>query len=154
MLENCRNAMERWGGINQIIDRWLGERQELLVIYCSLSDIAADPDKIGRGSELKSLCQIMVDYVSAGHFEIYEQLLQEGRDFEDKEGLEQAGKLYHAIDQTTELVLDFNDKYQETDDLESIGEDLSRLGETLVSRFESEDKMIEVLHTAHRDEVA
>jgi len=30
MLENCQSAKERWGGVSEIIDRWLQERQELL----------------------------------------------------------------------------------------------------------------------------
>ena len=42
-----------------------------------------------------------------------------------------------------------NDKYLETDDLESLAVDLSSIGEFLAQRFESEDKMIEVLHNAH-----
>ncbi len=154
MLEHCQTAKEKWGGVNEVIDRWLQERQELLVIYCSLSDISSEPDKIERGGELKALCQIMVDYVSAGHFEIYNHLIDEGHEFDDKEGLKQAGVLYQTIDSTTEYVLDFNDKYLETDDLESIESDLSRLGEILVTRFEAEDSMIEVLHTANKDKVA
>ena len=48
-------------------------------------------------------------------------------------------------------MLDFNDKYQETDDLETLGADLSVLGETLETRFGAEDRMIAMLHTAHRD---
>lgn len=154
MLEKYKNAQERWGGVSEIIDRWLKERQELLVLYCNLSDISSDPDKIERGGELKALCQVMVDYVSAGHFEIYDKLMQEGRDFDDKEGLKKASRYYQSVDATTEHVLDFNDKYQETDDLEAIEDDLSRLGEVLVNRFDAEDKMIEVLHTAHKDRVA
>ena len=154
MLENCRTAQERWGGVSTIIDRWLQERQELLVIYCSLSDINQDPDKFERGNELKSLCQIMVDYGSAGHFEIYDQLLKEGQEFGDTQGLKTASTLFKTIDKTTEFVLDFNDKYLETDDLDTIDEDLSQLGETLVTRFEAEDDMIKVLHTAHKDRVA
>ena len=30
MLESCRNAQERWGGVHQLIDRWLHERQQLV----------------------------------------------------------------------------------------------------------------------------
>ncbi len=37
MLENCQNARERWGGVSELIDRWLKERQQLLVHYCELS---------------------------------------------------------------------------------------------------------------------
>jgi regulator of sigma D len=53
------------------------------------------------------------------------------------------------IQPSTEAVLDFNDKYLETDDLDSLSVDLSTVGEALELRFECEDKMIEVLHNAH-----
>ena len=54
---------------------------------------------------------------------------------------------------TTDALLDLNDKYQETDDLDALKEDLSKLGEYLESRFELEDRIIEVLHVSHRDQV-
>ena len=37
MLESCRNAQERWGGVHQLIDRWLRDRQELIQAFDSLS---------------------------------------------------------------------------------------------------------------------
>ncbi|GAA5315912.1 MAG: Rsd/AlgQ family anti-sigma factor [Candidatus Pelagadaptatus aseana] len=148
MLENCASAKERWGGVNDIIDRWLQERQDMLVQYCQLSESSADAN---TGERVQKLCQIMVDYVSAGHFEVYDQLVKEGRDFEDQEALKEASELFGRIDVTTEFALDFNDKYLETDDLETIATDLSKLGEILASRFDAEDRMIEVLHTAHKD---
>lgn len=152
MLENCQTAKERWGGVNKIIDRWLEERQQLLVQYCALSGLeSTNMTEELRGDKVKELCQILVDYVSAGHFEVYDQLIKEGREFQDKEALKEAGGLYNTIDKTTEKLLDFNDKYQETDDLSSIDADLSRLGETLETRFAAEDRMIAVLHTSHKD---
>jgi regulator of sigma D len=154
MLENCKSAKERWGGVSNIIDRWLQERQDLLVQYCDLSSHLEDNDLdelIENGKDLKSLCQILVDYISAGHFEVYDQLLKEGRDFEDAEALKEAGTLFKTVDATTELLLDFNDKYLETDDLETLAVDLSQLGESLATRFEAEDRMIAVLHVAHKD---
>ena len=152
MLENCQNAKERWGGVNEIIDRWLQERQDMLVQYCALSGLArhGNNDEL-RGEKLRSLCQIVVDYVSAGHFEIYDQLIKEGREFDDEEGLQEAGKLFTIVDGTTEKLLDFNDKYLETDDLTSLDKDLSQLGQVLEIRFTTEDRMISVLHTSHRD---
>ena len=33
MLESCKNAQERWGGVHQLIDRWLQERQELIGVF-------------------------------------------------------------------------------------------------------------------------
>ncbi len=150
MLENCQNAKERWGGVSIIIDRWLQERQDMLVQYCDIG--AADQNNVGaRGDKLRHLCQILVDYVSAGHFEIYDQLIKEGREFDDEEALHEAGRLFTIVDNTTEKLLDFNDKYLETDDLSSLDQDLSSLGETLEIRFSAEDRMISVLHTSHKD---
>lgn len=153
MLENCKSAQERWGGVSDIIDKWLAERQVMLVDYCGLSDDVEEMDDASCGIRLRKLCQVLVDYVSAGHFEIYEQLLKEGKEFNDLEGLKAAEAFYKVIHSTTEYVLDFNDKYQEIDDLDAIETDLSRLGEVLATRFESEDKMIEVLHYSHQDQV-
>ncbi len=149
MLENCQNAKERWGGVSIIIDRWLQERQDMLVQYCDVG--GADQSEEVRGEKLRNLCQILVDYVSAGHFEIYDQLIKEGREFDDEEALHEAGRLFTVVDGTTEKLLDFNDKYLETDDLGSLDRDLSSLGETLEIRFSAEDRMISVLHTSHKD---
>ena len=73
MLDNCKTAKERWGGVSEIIDRWLQERQDMLVQYCSLSSLHETTDSdTSRGKQLRALCQILVDYISAGHFEIYD----------------------------------------------------------------------------------
>ena len=152
MLDNCKDARERWGGVSVIIDRWLEERQQLLVQYCALSGIdkAVISDDM-RAEKLRNFCQILVDYLSAGHFEIYDQLIKEGREFDDAEALQEARKLYAKVDTTTEKLLDFNDKYLETDDLTSIAVDLSDLGEVMEVRFTAEDRMIPVLLTSHKD---
>lgn len=154
MLNNCESARERWGGVSDIIDRWLEERKELLVLYCSLSDRGSEDTLAEREVKVRRFCQILVDYVSAGHFEVYEQLVKEGKEFEDLDGLALAKGHYKTIDATTEGILDFNDKYQETDDLQTLESDLSTLGESLAVRFEAEDNMIKVLHTSHKDVVA
>ncbi|WP_250461728.1 sigma D regulator [Microbulbifer litoralis] len=155
MLENCKSARERWGGVSDIIDRWLQSRQALLVRFCALSEKKEFGDGDSEaGENLRQLCQQLVDYVSAGHFEVYEQLIREGQDFGDKAALEECRAHYRDIDGTTDIAVDFNDKYLETDDLSSLANDLSELGEALESRFESEDKMIALLHTAHKNQLA
>ncbi len=154
MLENCKSAKERWGGVSEIIDRWLDERQAVLVQYCALSEREQKLSDLQRGEKLRTFCQILVDYVSAGHFEVYDQLIKEGREFDDAEALQEASKLYDTIDTTTERLLDFNDKYLETDDITSLTADLSHLGETLEVRFSAEDRLISVLHTSHKDLVS
>lgn len=155
MLEHCENAKERWGGVSEIIDRWLQERQDMLVQYCALGGLnPSNQNAEIRGESLRALCQIVVDYVSAGHFEIYDQLMKEGREFDDEKALYEAADLFTVIDNTTEELLDFNDKYLETDDLTSLDADLSKLGQTLETRFTAEDRMISVLHTSHKDLVS
>lgn len=153
MLDNCKSAQERWGGVSDLIDRWLQERQELLVRYCKLSPPDQEADQDEAENNLRTFCQILVDYVSAGHFEVYERLAEEGRELGDKEGLKKAKTFFETVDDTTETILDFNDKYQETDDLTTLTQDLSQLGEKMATRFEAEDSMIEILHTAHKDQV-
>lgn len=148
MLENHQSAKDRWGGASDIIDRWLQERQELLIGFCALSEAPGSAD---AAKKLQRTCQILVDYISAGHFEIYNALIKEGQDFENQAALDEARGLVGTIDQTTEQILDFNDKYLATDDLDTLVIDLSQLGEALAIRFDAEDRMIEVLHTAHKD---
>lgn len=154
MLEDCKTAQERWGGTHEMIDRWLDNRKRTLVAYFGLkSDIAANE----QAQALQSFCETLMDYVSAGHFEIYEQLIREAREFDDG-GLELAHQLYPALEKTTEFILHFNDKYdthdrcaQHADDL---ADDLSRLGERMTERFELEDRLIERLHNIHREQLA
>ncbi|MGF2735463.1 sigma D regulator [Marinobacter sp. DUT-1] len=157
MLENCRNARERWGGVSELIDRWLKERQELLVHYCDLTGENDFSQTEALTEKFVRLCEVLVDYVSAGHFEIYEQLIQEAREFNDG-GLELAAKVYPKIEQTTEIALNFNDRLDGQSLSESqvreLFNELSRLGEALESRFEMEDFLIEHLHNAHAEKVA
>lgn len=157
MLENCRNARERWGGVSELIDRWLRGRQELLVQYCDLSGENDFSQTEALKQKFVGFCELLVDYVSTGHFEIYEQLVKEAKEFNDG-GLELAEKVYPRIEATTELALNFNDQLDGRilvkKDVEELFEQLSHLGEALESRFEMEDFLIEHLHTVHAGKVA
>ncbi|AMQ89643.1 MULTISPECIES: Rsd/AlgQ family anti-sigma factor [Marinobacter] len=157
MLENCRNARERWGGVSELIDRWLKERQELLVRYCDLSTETDFSQTEMLRDKFVRLCEVLVDYVSAGHFEVYEQLIQEAREFNDG-GLELAAKVYPRIEQTTGVALNFNDRVDgrllTEGDVRELFSELSKLGEVLESRFEMEDFLIEHLHNAHAGKMA
>lgn len=151
MLEEC-TTKERWSGVNDMIERWLEERQAMIVQYCGVSGVHQfSPAQSHR--RLESFCQILVDYVSAGHFEIYYQLLREAEEFKDGSA-ELAKSLFPQLNATTEAALEFNDKYSNTqqgEQLEELPDHLSKLGETLESRFELEDRLIEVTHDAHHD---
>ncbi len=157
MLENCKSAKERWGGVNNLIDKWLKERQALIVKLCDLS-VNPGSSVENKVEKLQAFCQLLVDYVSVGHFEVYEQLLQEAKDFNDGEGTELAQRTIPKIQASTEVALNFNDRFDnihKVDDgaAELIAE-LDTLGKTLEDRFELEDLLIESLHKAYADSVA
>lgn len=154
MLEKCRNAQERWGGVHQLIDRWLGSRRELVQAYTALSKSPQAPAI--NCESLQGFCELLVDYVSAGHFEIYEQLTSEAKAFNDQRGLELAKRIYPRIEAITEAALAFNDRCDNGDsrDNASLVAELDRLGPLLHERFELEDCLIEVLHNAHQEQVA
>ncbi len=153
MLEGFKTAKERWGGVSEIIDRWLNERQELIVLYCSINGMDQfDDDKRPVANKLKELCQILVDYASAGHFEVYEQLIREAMEFDDG-GVELAQSMLPKIEKNTSRCLEFNDNCESICNIKKLQESLSELGETLEERFRLEDKLIESLHESHREKI-
>jgi regulator of sigma D len=150
MLESCQNAQERWGGVHRLIDRWLQERNELIRAFDVLSD--TPEEGLVERATLQKFCEILVDYVSAGHFEIYEQLTSEAKAFGDERGLELADQIYPRLDVITKALLAFNDHCDKGDcsDASLTAARLTELGELLHERFELEDCLIEVLHTSHK----
>ena len=156
MLNNCESAKQRWGGVSDLIDKWLKERQQLIVKLCDLS-VKPGSSQENTVERLQSFCQILVDYVSVGHFEVYEQLLNEAAEFNDG-GTELANKIIPQIQSSTELALNFNDRFDDThkvdDGIEGLILELENLGKTLEDRFELEDVLIEALHKTHADSVA
>jgi regulator of sigma D len=96
------------------------------------------------------LCELLVDYVSAGHFEVYHELLEEAESFGDGSNT-LAGNVMPAIGDTTEVILAYEEKYTDNaSDKGKLKRDLSALGEVLESRFLLEDQLIAGLHNSHR----
>ena len=76
MLKDLQTLKLHWGGVSDIVDRWLDERRELLVKYCDLIEVHDfDSANKNHGEKLKDFCEVMVDYVSVGHFEVYQEPL-------------------------------------------------------------------------------
>ena len=151
MLDDCKTNEERWQAVEKLLQGWLKERRDVLVKYAAL---AANIDRIDDRPHLEPgierLCQLLVDYVSAGHFEVFYELIREAEAFADGSG-DMAGDLITRIGDTTEVILGFEDKYPlQADDYGPEYEaDLSLLGEMLELRFELEDRLIAGLHMAH-----
>lgn len=146
--------IEFWPWAHERIKHWLEARQTLLITFCELSAVIDFRDtELNQGKLLQTFCQQLVDYISEGHFEIFEELINEGHLFNDADALASGKKLLPAIYALTDVILDFNDKYLATDDLLSLAVDLSNLGERLAQRFEIEDRMVNILHSAHYQQV-
>jgi regulator of sigma D len=127
-------------------------RQEVVVSYCQLSGVssftARDHESHAvEADQLRRFCQIMVDYTAMGHFEVYQRII-EGKE-RRRAVKDVAAVVYPAIAETTDYLVDFNDKYdafEGTDeDLEMLAGDLSRLGEIIAIRGELEDQILAAL---------
>lgn len=155
MLNIEKPANEIWDTVEIHINRWLSERQALISTYYELSGInTSGKNSFLNQSKLQQFCEQLVDYVSRGHFGIYEELALEAKVFSI-----QAGNLtqtYQQIEETTEVALQFNDKY----DLDIIPKDLikqdlrndlSKIGEAMALRFDLEDHLINLLHRKNKE---
>ncbi len=135
--------------VDALVKRWLKERQALIVLMLGLGD----EDLLHQGpaalsSRVQAFCENLMDYVSAGHFEIYDELLAEAES-QSSQHLDEGRKLLRRLQATTDAVIRFNDIYEGPEDQEELAHlahELSTLGMALESRFEVEDRMITLLH--------
>ncbi|KMT65081.1 Rsd/AlgQ family anti-sigma factor [Catenovulum maritimum] len=150
MLTDLKQTQQKYGGANTIIDNWLAERQDLLVKYCHLIQQGS---ALPQAEEVVEFCQVLVDYLSAGHFEIFDDIVSKC----EKNGGESkalAHDLLPKITSSTDLALNFNDTYTSVVDdsvWKSFDEDLAKLGQALEDRFEYEDQLIHNLYTKHTE---
>ena len=140
-------SAERRAHSHELTQKLVAERTEMLVLFCRLAGIESYAPEIRPVKELlEEFCQILVDYISAGHFALYERIIDGTERRRDVASL--AEQLYPAIAQTTDAALDFNDRYDRDDHrpmLENLPQELSQLGEQIAVRIELEDRLIAAL---------
>lgn len=144
-----KHQPERRAGSRDMVRKLMDERTEMLALYCRLAGV--DTTKNGRrhapaAELLQEFCQVMVDYLAAGHFSLYERMVNGNERRQNLAAL--AEQIYPRIDETTQAALDFNDKYDGKNGLElsmAFDNDLNRLGEVLASRIEMEDKLLKLV---------
>ncbi len=126
------------------INNLLEERQQVLVSMCSLAELEASEVPTETViHNLRSFNQRLVDYTALGHFEIYERII-DGKERRGNIKLV-ADRVYPSISDTTQLFVEFNDKYEGADEAESLIDlyrDLSMIGEAMADRIESEDMLL------------
>ena len=145
MLNQLESLTDRVRGSNKLVDRWLHVRKHLLVAYYNLVGIKPGKESFMRLNEkaLDDFCQSLVDYLSDGHFNIYERII---REMEGTTPYLAASKLYPLLEANTQQIMDYYDSTLENaidhDNYLEFQQALSDLGEALEERFTLEDRLI------------
>lgn len=133
--------------IEAIISRWKVQREALHdnLDESLYSDHALQVDV--QDFPIEDFCESLMDYISAGHFEVYETLLHEST-AEMEANRKLLEDIYHSIENTTDLALSFNEKYKNelvhSSEDASLPKDLFNLDNALSLRFALEDQLLEL----------
>ncbi len=140
------SGAERRDKTHAMITELLQERQQVWALYCSVAGLEPfTPDKPVH-TLLQDFCQVLVDYISLGHFGIYQRITN-GKE-RRIQVIQIAEKIYPPIAVATDTAIEFNDKYEKLNEkevLQNLSSDLSVLGEELAKRIELEDQLIETM---------
>lgn len=145
-------ANDRRSRTRKEIKQLIAERNEVLSLYCQLAGCennGANKDHSDIDAEvLQEFCQVLIDYIATGHFELYNRISEGGERRGDMSHL--ASEIWPRIKKTTQTAVEFNDLYDGgnsySNDLKvQLPQNLSRLGEDLATRIELEDKLINTL---------
>lgn len=151
MLKKFKHTQEQWGGSSEVIDHWLETRQQLIVEYCKLASLQPNPNKALLGlpsaSAIQRFCAHLVDYISEGHYQIYDMVMDKWQ-ATGFSATEEINHTYAKIVLTTEPLLAFYERYHQVDqddELTHFDNALSEVGETMEYRFAVEDHLIQLI---------
>ena len=125
------------------IRHMLEERRELFALLLRVSGQTHHGKDEPDADLLEKFCELVVDYIAAGHFGLY-QRITEGKERRNKV-VALARTIYPEIERTTQIALAFSEnntidgKHDRPDRLQN---DLSELGVALTTRIELEDQLI------------
>ncbi|QUM80716.1 sigma D regulator [Moritella sp. 5] len=149
MLTRNKKAVLQWEGKNELIDFLLSRRHNLIVNYYKIAGLppfSQDKRTLPTSFAIEEFCNTLVDYISMGHFEIYDALIAR-YEMNGKLCPEELQLIMLQISETTSILLYFTDKYSELSDLllNELDSDLAILMGSLDQRFELENKLIAAL---------
>lgn len=113
-------------------DRAFADSRQRLIAYLVKLNQALDQDLTDLSQAiLQRFCESLVDYLSAGHFSVFQRVAL-------------AADEYAAIESTTRLAMAFNDAFadQLNPDITDAKTALENLAQILGTRFELEDDII------------
>ena len=148
MLNRLKSLTQSISGSNELIDQWLHARKELLVAYCAVIGIKPQKEKHTPLNEkaLENFCHNLVDYLSSGHFHIYDRIIKQV-DGASSPKMALTTKVYPALKNNTQTIMAFHDRYTnieiDQDSCIEFQQALSDIGEALDARFRLEDQLIQ-----------
>ncbi len=139
MLNQLESLTERVGGSNTLVDRWLHVRKHLLVAYYNLVGLKPGKESFMRLNKkaLDDFCQGLVDYLSDGHFNIYERII---REMEGTTPYLAASKLYPQLEANTQQIMDYYDSTLRTPSITITILSSSRRCPTWAKRWKSDSR--------------
>jgi len=146
MERQTQNYTKRRAKTLSMIEELLKERQHMWSLYCQFALKDENSDEQPVEPEVRSFCQVLIEYISIGHFGIY-QRIAEGNERRQRV-LEVAREVYPKLVEFTDHAVAFNDKYEHLREeamKRELTTDLSALGESLANRIELEDQLIQSL---------
>lgn len=148
MSEENMTQFKRRGQTSHVVEKLLEGRAQVWNLYCSVAGV--EPYQSGKGIEeqVQEFCQLLVDYISLGHFGVYQRII-DGTE-RRKSIIDVAERVYPKIASATDAALNFNEKYQKLTSakaLTQLSDDLSILGDQLATRIELEDELISEMLT-------
>lgn len=146
MNEQSSLVQERRSTSQELIQHMLKERNQLLTLLLQVSSDSSHKQEEQLLADLEEFVQVLVDYIAAGHFGLYERIAA-GKE-RRKAVSDLAVEIFPRIEQTTQIALAFDEKYNPDNkdrQLDSFPEDVSMLGEELTTRIELEDQLIQLL---------
>jgi regulator of sigma D len=132
-----------------MVDHLLTERSEMLAAFCRIAGLEPYSDDKPGPQSVQKFCQILVDYIAAGHFALYDRIIN--RRERRQQLVQLANDLYPEIARVSDVVVRFNDKYDTEEHSEDhageLSKDLSDLLEQMTLRIELEDQLIGIMYS-------
>lgn len=149
-VTNAQTALAQWQRIEALVQEWLRERQQLLQLLSTIRSTTQSTRISSQvSSNVKQFCERLMDYISAGYFEVYRELAREARCFQ-RDNASLTRSIMQQLDDSTDEALAFNDDFDTEEHIAEILNTLpirlSALLEKLEQRFALEDQLIVSIH--------
>jgi len=150
MTLHSHAAIQQWQRMELLVQQWLGERQQLLRMIFSLRTlVSSDRQRNPLPQRVQQFCQLLMDYISAGHFEIYRELAREAR-YTQCENQALIDSILRRLEASTDAALAFNDDFDTVKQVlalqNRLPQRLHSLMQKLEERFALEDQLIVSIH--------